>query len=614
MVIQLTPGNAIGFNVNAHRHGWNGVICSQPTTWNCKGDPRFREETCDRGIPRCYHLHVFDPKLASVVVDDNGIGWILGDDPETLVDQILLIWAPETSEPRGASESGYVTDLVIGAYRIRAIEREEHGWRTVWRLKPYPDGWARFWPFRVDRPRYSHMVGRYVRQIERSQVGRVFRDVAEAARNNKDGWADPADKDRFQVFSSHLDEWLDVAATKMEQVRKNAPAPVAAPSGTEAWSSGGRAHQTFFDVARVVESKGAVTGPDRKPEVLREIKEAVNDAPVTEAPVVQKAAEVDRQMCVEPSRLVWVRQSYGERVEQMLRVAGMTKSMIVFRGHPGVGKSYLALRLLDDPKRERTIPIPVGSTWRGREDLLGYVNPVSNEFEPTAFTQFLIEAEKAWFSGDKRPRNVIFEEFNLSQPEHWLSDVLAVSQYEDEVDRYINLGGRSIAGEDAGRETKVFLSPAISFLATINSDHTTMPLSARVLDRCALIDLRMETKEVLARAGAVVVEDELEAISDLDFHLRPRGTSFSMRAARSLRLCLDSLEDLAVERWRAIDLVLVQEVLSKVRLMARDPSDEALMKDLKKWGEQYGRHLSLASSVIAEWEDALSSGSDVAQA
>jgi len=617
MSIRMTPGNAIGFPINAHRHGWNGAICNQPAAWNCRADLEFRESKCERGMPHCYHLNVFKAASPSVVVDDNGIGWILGDTPDALTDQVLLLWAPEASEPRGVRESGRVAEHVVGAYRIRTVEREEHGWRTVWRILPYPDGWSRFWPFKVDRPRYSHMAGRYVREVERSQIVRSFRAVAESAESNPEDWADPGDKERFFAFYHHIESWLDAAAIKMEAVL--AQAPGRGQANTEVWSSGGVARQKFFDIAKVVESKSGPgeTAPDPDPAVVDAAAEQATPPEVVTEPPAPSGASAPRReqhLCIEPGRLDWIRECYGDPIEQRLRVAGMTKSMIVFCGHPGVGKSYLALRLLDDPERERTIAIPVSSTWRGREDLLGYVNPVSNEFEPTAFTRFLIRAEQAWFSGDKRPRNVIFEEFNLSQPEHWLSDVLAVSQYEAEGDRYIELGGRAIAGSEPTAQTRVFLSPAVSFLATINNDHTTRPLSPRVLDRAALIELRMETKEVLARVGATVLADELEAISDLDFHLRSRGASFSVRAATSLRRCLDSLESLGLERWRAIDLVLVQEVLSKVRLMARDPNDEALILNLKKWGEQYGRHLSLASSVIAEWEDALNSGADVAQA
>jgi len=122
----------------------------------------------------------------------------------------------------------------------------------------------------------------------------------------------------------------------------------------------------------------------------------------------------------------------------------LTKNILILTGNPGVGKSSLAIDLIDD--QERKLIVPVGSTWRGREDLLGYVNPISNEFEPTDFTRFLCKAETAWRKNDKRTFMIIFEEFNLSQPEYWFADILVRSQYSDEQEklRMIELGGKSI--------------------------------------------------------------------------------------------------------------------------------------------------------------------------
>ena len=599
MSIPLIPGGAIAFPVNAHRHGWNGTICDQPEGWDCGRELSYREQRCAAGIDHCFHLRIFDTHAPSVMVGDGGIGWLIGDNPELLNDQILLLWAPPATEPRGKLARRTPENL-IGAYRIKAVVQEGPSRSLLWRVIPYEDGWTRFGNLKVTIPRYTKFGGPYVRGVEKTQLLRSFREVADAALGNPNGWLATGDKKRFQHFQDHLEEWLDVAGQKVAKAIKDyEPAPVA---DTKVWSSREKDSTTLSQFPGLASTLSAVKTSEQA------------SAAGTPSTADEDETTGERIQCIEPACFSWVRESYGERVEQMLRVAGMTKSMIVFRGNPGVGKSYLAMRLLDDPDRDRTITIPVGSTWRGREDLLGYVNPVSGKFEPTGFTKFLLRAEKAWHAGDKRPRNVVFEEFNLSQPEHWLSDVLAVSQYEEESDRFIDLGGSCVAGQPDSPETRVFLSPALSFLATINSDHTTRPLSPRVLARSALINLEMETKEVLKRVHVELEEDELEAVSALDFLLSRRGASFSLRAAKSLSRCLRSLDSLGLDRWKVIDLVLVQEVLSKVGLMAHDPNDELLISDLKKWGDEHGRKLAAASSLIAEWELALNSGHDVSQA
>ena len=168
---------------------------------------------------------------------------------------------------------------------------------------------------------------------------------------------------------------------------------------------------------------------------------------------------------------------HGAQILQSLDVASLTKPLIILRGGPGVGKSTLATRLINDPKGERSIVVPVSSTWRGREDLLGYVNPLDGLFQTTAFTEFLIKAEEAWDRQDDRTRLVILEEFNLSQPEFWLSDILVRIEYDtrDRARRTIELGpGCSLKGQE--KRTGVYLAPSVRFVATINTDHTTRKL------------------------------------------------------------------------------------------------------------------------------------------
>jgi hypothetical protein len=204
---------------------------------------------------------------------------------------------------------------------------------------------------------------------------------------------------------------------------------------------------------------------------------------------------------------------------------------------------------------------------------------------------------------------VIFEEFNLSQPEYWLADVLAVSQYEDESDRKIVL-----AGVSAGEEREVLLSPAIRFVATINSDHTTRPLSPRVLDRAAVVTLELTAKEALKRIALPLEEASVRAIADLDFLLRPKGSPFSIRTARALQRALSLAHEVQVEEAVVLDLVLLQQVLSKLRLMAHDAADAGLMHQLGAWADELDGRLPRCAAWISACKDELDAGRDVVQA
>ena len=271
--------------------------------------------------------------------------------------------------------------------------------------------------------------------------------------------------------------------------------------------------------------------------------------------------------------------------------------------------------LIDDSEGRRTLTVPVSSTWRGREDLLGYVNPINNEFEATAFTTFLNEAGNAWDQGDRRTRVVVFEEFNLSQPEFWLSEILVRTQFpaDSRKERTIELGGLRVRGW-VGTNTGVFLAPSVRFVATVNSDHTTRPLSPRVLDRAAVVEITIEPRDAIAAVDLELTDDQVDAIADLDFLSRTKGATFSLRTARSLRACVENRDGIGLsDDWKAIDLILAQEVLSKIRLLAGDPEDRRFCDSLLSWSSPLGKHLPESSRLISLWKEMLQEGRDVVQ-
>lgn len=614
MSFTLVPGNALGCNLNSHRDGWNGNICDTAASWNCGAPQYFREDYCERKDPRCFHLHVFDEQDPHLVIPENGAGWILEEDPHALDDQIFILWGAQFSEPRGIREGHGPVYHVFGAYRIKTVELLPFGPHTHYKVVPHSDGWTEFAQLRIPRPYYQTAGGPYIKQIDRRAVERVFNEAKEASTQDH-LWtgANGKPKERLKGFVSSLDGWFETALQKSVDRSQATPARVI-------YTSEPTGHKPFKDLHKLVKPKTPppptqvqvqshvpVTKPRRHTvtEVVAE-RPALGRTtdPAFLGPVLETAKEDD------------VLDRYGEDTLRAIQVGSMTKPLLILRGEPGVGKSTLALNLLDDAPRDRTCVVPVASTWRGRDDLFGYINPVNNQFEATRFTRFLYEAEKKWTEGDRQLQLVVFEEFNISQPEYWLSDILVLSQYpaDPRSDRTVKLGGEAVRGLDGVDPSGVFLSPAVRFVATINNDLTTRPLSPRVLDRAAVVELTMEPPEAVRQTGLQLTEDQLEAISDLSFRLKSKGATFSFRTAQSLKVCVDRMEELKLGIWDAIDLVLLQEVLAKVRLLAGDPGDQRLIGDLVKWSEGNGVKLRRCSSSIAQWREMLSEGQDVVQA
>jgi hypothetical protein len=602
MSFTLVPGNGLGCAVNAHRALWDGTICEQAASWNCGAEDHFREDYCERKDPRCFHMHAFEPSNPHLVIPQSGVGWILEANPTALNDQILLFWGPQFAEPHGIREGANRSFSVFGAYRVQSVERRAVGPHIHYHIHPYPDGWSEFHDLRIQRPYYQTAGGAYIKQIERRAVDRVF-DEAWIAAEHK--WDDPLQgekRKRLKFFHEYLEEWFRVAGGRADRYT-----PKTVPSGkTFVAGSTSAPNRPFRSFTKLLESKVVAEEAPRPPTRLK-IRSEI------ETEVTPRVT--DNGQLVEPSMRATIVERYGEDALTAILVGSLTKPLLVLRGEPGVGKSTLALNLLDDVTRERTLVVPVSSTWRGREDLIGHVNPIDNSFEATNFTRFLYRAEAAFDAGDRRNRLIIFEEFNLSQPEYWLSDVLVRCQYpaENRHERTIELGGRRVSGMDGVNASGVYLAPTVRFVATINSDLTTRPLSPRVLDRIAVVELTMEPRRALEQAGLEIDAEQLSAITDLSFLIRPKGATFSFRSAVSLKQCLDHLDHLRIGPWDALDLVLLQEVLTKVRLLSGDPTDHQLLRDLVTWADRYGVKLRRCAGAIATWQEMLDEGQDVMQ-
>lgn len=596
----ITVGNALGCTINSHRRGWDGSICLNAETWNCSAKQQFRADYCQQGDPRCYHIHVFEEANPYCLIDDLGIGWLLDPYPDALNDQILLFWGKRFQEPRGINEiATRPKDYVFGAYRVKKVYPQKiNEFKTLWKIEPYPDGWVRFQQPYVLTVYYKSIIGGvYLKEVNRVAVENMFEKAAEQASSPNPNWYSEQDAQRFAYFHDNLSDWFEISRETAQGVQnkiisKSQTRTVAASApSTPSTTRSPFDDLKNLDVKKAQSTLTALTRP-KSPELL----------PPT-FPLVEKDSIKDK-----------IKAAYGQDILDSITTVSLTKNILILTGNPGVGKSTLAIDLTDDT--ERKLIVSVGSTWRGREDLLGYVNPISNEFEPTEFTKFLCKAEAAWRKNDRRTYLVIFEEFNLSQPEYWFADILVRSQYPDDQERLrtLDLGGKGIRGM-SGNTSKVFITPAVRFVATINNDHTTLSLSPRVLDRASIVELSFEARNILERVRLYLEEPQIMAIEELDALLKYKGAMFSLRAAESLKRCIDFLEQLDLNStWDALDIVLMQQVLTKVRLMVGDPSNDSLMQGLEDWSESYGKHLRKCASLINSWSEALKDGRDIIQA
>jgi len=111
-------------------------------------------------------------------------------------------------------------------------------------------------------------------------------------------------------------------------------------------------------------------------------------------------------------------------------LAGMAVSrLLILQGMSGTGKSSLP-RVFSEAISGFNRLIPVESSWRDRNELLGYYNDFNKKFNARTFT---IELYR---SGKERCRDIptfiILDEMNLSRIEYYFSDFLAVLEKKPE--------------------------------------------------------------------------------------------------------------------------------------------------------------------------------------
>lgn len=166
--------------------------------------------------------------------------------------------------------------------------------------------------------------------------------------------------------------------------------------------------------------------------------------------------------------------------------------LTIFAGLPGTGKTSLARILMQIlTPADRRVEIPVHRGWTSQKDLIGFHNPLNNKFHPSSTGMYgllkQINLETQNYDYLNSPlAYILLDEANLSPLEHYWSTFynLTDSVAREKSPLQLNLGG----------STQIVYPNNIRFVATINYDQTTEPLSPRILDRVNVIQLSQQTQ------------------------------------------------------------------------------------------------------------------------
>jgi len=328
------------------------------------------------------------------------------------------------------------------------------------------------------------------------------------------------------------------------------------------------------------------------------------------------------------------RRAYGKNDIINFMICITQGFLTVFSGAPGVGKTSicniiantLGLNSIEDKGlskdvvlANRFIDISVERGWTSKYDLVGYYNPLTKTFDKhnsrlySAFNILDVEGKDS-----SVPFLVLLDEANLSPMEYYWSDFIKLCEYDlDDCKRVITLG----------ENFNYYIPKTLRFIATINNDHTTEPLSPRLIDRAWIITLpeKFEYNEEFEEISEHLIswnclenvfETENESSSEFNefskeldeiyemFQNENIGIPISARIKKNIRRYLlagNNLFEPEKERTNpkfiALDYVVAQKLLPKIE--GRNDIEENYKKFLEKLQKYCGaKNMTVSSEII----------------
>ena len=220
-------------------------------------------------------------------------------------------------------------------------------------------------------------------------------------------------------------------------------------------------------------------------------------------------------------------------------VAAETGQFVVLSGPPGSGKTSLTSNLAATLGAGYAA-VPVRPAWIDPTDLLGFYNPSVRRYQPTPFTEKLLEA-KDYSDNKNRLYFLVLDEMNLGRVENYAADFMAklekskelgqfasIDLYSEETYRQLCWEQRRLCSVENEVKSKVDevaegcllkqhleryksslkIPAGLVLFGTINLDETTYHLSPKFLDRALVIQVT-PTELILPKPQSDAVDEAL---------------------------------------------------------------------------------------------------------
>ncbi len=294
-------------------------------------------------------------------------------------------------------------------------------------------------------------------------------------------------------------------------------------------------------------------------------------------------------------------------------IAGLgTTKLTILQGMSGTGKTSLP-KIFAEALCANCNIVEVESSWRDKNELLGYYNEFSKAYTPKKFTQAL-------YAASLNPETLTFivlDEMNLSRIEYYFSDFLSLMENEPDKReiKLLNVGlfktknGQRTAYRGLTRGHTLKIPPNVWFIGTANRDESTFEISDKVYDRAHTMNFNKRAKKVkcynepqpqkflsssafneLLEQAKKTVDFNVESypvIGEVEKLLAPYNISFGNRIAMQMEqfvsiycACFTPTEEIIHD---AVERILLTKVVAKLELKSIEDK-EALSSAFEELG------------------------------
>jgi len=280
----------------------------------------------------------------------------------------------------------------------------------------------------------------------------------------------------------------------------------------------------------------------------------------------------------------------------------------ILQGMSGTGKTSLP-KIFMEAIYGNCFIVEVESSWKDKNELLGYYNEFSNLYTPKKFT---IALYKAAMNPDI-PTFIVLDEMNLSRIEYYFSDFLSLMENEEEK-REIKLLNIHLEKTENGAKVpysllkdgySLHIPSNLWFIGTANRDESTFVISDKVYDRAHTMNFNKRAPKVVdsstpikrqfysyemldkllqeATSKGTFDAEKSSLIQKVEKLLRPFNISFGNRILNQIEEFVDIYQACFPDKDvlnEAIETILLSKVVSKLEVKTIDNREE-LIKDFE---------------------------------